>query len=159
MGDETYVVQHFGYSARSLVNSVYNLSFDYLANCVDALKVAVSETLKDEAPADLEHRMHKLFAELSTSLNKNCDKLQLYTERNVMHVPSYVLLPTDEIHRSPDAIPLAVLKAQATILMKRIAKEKVRQEALRDELARQEDTRRHLWSIMEKICAMPKGLP
>ncbi|XP_077543654.1 uncharacterized protein LOC144155847 isoform X2 [Haemaphysalis longicornis] len=161
MGDETYVVQHFGYSARTLVNSVYNVSFDYLKNCVDILETAVSETLKDKAPADLEHRMQELFGELSTSLNKDCDRLQLFTERNLMRVPSYVLLPGDEIHRSPDsdAIPVAVLKAQAATLKKRIAQEKVRQEALRHELAQQEVTRRHLRSVMEKICAVLEGLP
>lgn len=162
MSDESYVVQHFGASARTLVNTVYNTCFDYLGDCLDSLKTAVLETLKDEAPADLDQRMDTLFAELSTSLDKDCDRLQLFTERNVMRVPSYVLLPGDEVHRTPpdgDAVPVAVLKAQVATLKKRIAEEKMKQQELKDELAHQDVVRRHLRSTLEQICQVQATLP
>lgn len=161
MSDESYVVQHFGHSPSSLVDSVYNVCHDYMEGCVDALKTAVRETLGDEAPADLDRRMETLFTELSSSLDKECDELQQLVERDVMNVPEYVLLPGDEVHRSPesDAVPVAKLREQAATLKKRIVEHKIRQQELKDELAMQDRVRRHLRSTLQQICEMQEGLP
>uniref|UniRef100_A0A131Z6B6 Protein MIS12 homolog n=1 Tax=Rhipicephalus appendiculatus TaxID=34631 RepID=A0A131Z6B6_RHIAP len=142
MTDGSYAVQHFGVSPKSIVDCVYNVWFDYTEKCLDTLKTALQDKASGHiAPDQLEAWMDSIFREMVPEFNKNAEKLEEYMKRNIAHVPSHVLLPEDGVHRlSPDERKMSVsfLRAKFGSLRRQIVQETARQQALLDELARQD---------------------
>ncbi|XP_054931693.1 protein MIS12 homolog isoform X2 [Dermacentor andersoni] len=128
MTDNSYAVQHFGFSPKSIVDDVYSIWFDYTQKCLDDLKTTLQDKASGRIPPDeLEANMESIFQEMVPEFNKNADKLEEFMQSNITHVPSHVLLPEDDVHRQlPDERRPSVssLRAQLGSLHRRIAQGK-----------------------------------
>ncbi|XP_037509767.1 uncharacterized protein LOC119386557 [Rhipicephalus sanguineus] len=155
MTDGSYAVQHFGVSPKSIVDCVYNVWFDYTEKCLDALKAALQDKASGHiAPDELEAWVDSVFREMVPEFNKNAEKLEEYMKRNIVHVPSHVLLPEDGAHRlSADERKMSVslLRAQFGSLRRQIVQETARQQALLGEVAQQDVLREQLRFKLQNI--------
>ncbi|XP_077520731.1 uncharacterized protein LOC144132294 isoform X3 [Amblyomma americanum] len=124
MEDDSYMVQHFGISPRSVADSMYNIWFDYTERCLDALKVSIRDKALTQVPPDvLESTEEAIFQAMIPGMNSEASKLEDFLRQDIMHIPPHVLLPEDEVHRNPSSQALASLKLQLESARRRLAEE------------------------------------
>ncbi|XP_077520730.1 uncharacterized protein LOC144132294 isoform X2 [Amblyomma americanum] len=122
MEDDSYMVQHFGISPRSVADSMYNIWFDYTERCLDALKVSIRDKALTQVPPDvLESTEEAIFQAMIPGMNSEASKLEDFLRQDIMHIPPHVLLPEDEVHRNPSSQALASLKLQLESARRRLA--------------------------------------
>ncbi|XP_054931694.1 uncharacterized protein [Dermacentor andersoni] len=122
MTDNSYAVQHFGFSPKSIVDDVYSIWFDYTQKCLDDLKTTLQD--KEFMQSNITHvPSHVLLPEDDVHR-------QLPDERR----PS-----------------VSSLRAQLGSLHRRIAQETARQQALKEELALQDVLREQLRAKLRSI--------
>ncbi len=102
VADFEYATQHFGFTPKAFVDGIYNAVNDYIKGFFKEMgKVLDEEFAKGDAilSSKIRQQCKRLIAKCYESVDKSMDKMELFLLKNILLVPSAVLLPEDEVHK------------------------------------------------------------
>jgi len=100
-----YATQHFGFTPNSFVDEITEDSLEMVSSCLGAMKQQVQRKMPGKVDAEtLDKAFEAVDNKYRETVEKLFEKLGTYLCKNVLVVPSHVLLPEDD---SWDSAPKA----------------------------------------------------
>jgi len=92
-----YATQHFGFTPNSFIDEITEESLDTVSSFLGAMKQQVQKKMPGKVdPKTLDKAFETVDSKYRDTVEKLFDKLGSYLCKNVLVVPSHVLLPEDE---------------------------------------------------------------
>jgi len=97
--EQEYEAQYFGCTPISVIDGVYDTKDILVHESIITLYKIIVKKYNATDKESIKKGCEGLRVDIMKSVNKICDKLELYLLSYILHIPSNVLLPEDKIQR------------------------------------------------------------
>ncbi|XP_041356057.1 protein MIS12 homolog [Gigantopelta aegis] len=96
-----YETQYFDFTPKSFYNGMYNAVSEYIFEALATMERVLGEECHDVmSPSSIKEAMSRFKPHVDKTINRAFDKLEIYLDENIFHIPSNVVLPEDKIQLS-----------------------------------------------------------
>lgn len=97
--NQEYETQYFGFTPSTAVDEVFNINSDFVEDAIRITNKVLTVKYPDISPTIIQKASEDLYDDILKSLDKMCDKLELYLLNNILNMPDNFVLPEDRVHQ------------------------------------------------------------